>query len=146
MTTNMSNIKIRDLVKIHHTGKIEVQALRGLNLDITSGELVSIIGPSGSGKSTLLNIIGGLDKATAGNVTVGDKVVTSLSVRQLVDYRRKMVGHIFQNLNLIPTLTAQENIEFSMVVSGVSREKRRGRVKELLETVGLTDRAHHKPE
>jgi putative ABC transport system ATP-binding protein len=107
------NIKIRDLVKVHHTGKIEVQALRGLNLDISSGELISIIGPSGSGKSTLLNIIGGLDKATADTVQVGEKTVTNLSVRQLVDYRRKVVGHIFQNLNLIPTLTAQENIEFS---------------------------------
>ena len=140
------NIKIRDLVKVHHTGKIEVQALRGLNLDISSGELVSIIGPSGSGKTTLLNIIGGLDKATAGTVTVGEKTVTALSVRQLVDYRRKVVGHIFQNLNLIPTLTAQENIEFSMVASGVARGKRNQRVQELLKTVGLQDRAHHKPE
>jgi putative ABC transport system ATP-binding protein len=140
------NVKIRDLVKVHHTGKIEVQALRGLNLDISSGELVSIIGPSGSGKSTLLNIIGGLDKATAGTVTVGEKTVTSLSVRQLVDYRRKTVGHIFQNLNLIPTLTAEENIEFSMVASGVVRGKRKQRVKDLLATVGLEARAHHKPE
>jgi putative ABC transport system ATP-binding protein len=140
------NIKVKDLVKIHHTGKIEVQALRGLNLEIASGELVSIIGPSGSGKSTLLNIIGGLDKATAGSVTVGDKVVTSLSVRQLVDFRRKMVGHIFQNLNLIPTLTAQENIEFSMVASGVKRDKRKQRIQDLLNIVGLADRAHHKPE
>jgi putative ABC transport system ATP-binding protein len=140
------NIKIRDLVKIHHTGKIEVQALRGLNLDISSGELVSIIGPSGSGKSTLLNIIGGLDKATAGTVQVGEKTVTDLSVRQLVDYRRKIVGHIFQNLNLIPTLTAQENIEFSMVASGVPRGKRKQRVQELLKTVGLEARANHKPE
>ena len=122
---NGLNIKIRDLVKVHHTGKIEVQALRGLNLDISSGELVSIIGPSGSGKSTLLNIVGGLDKATAGTVQVGEKTVTALSVRQLVDYRRKMVGHIFQNLNLIPTLSAQENIEFSMVASGVARGKRK---------------------
>ena len=140
------NVKIRDLVKVHHTGKIEVQALRGLNLDISGGELVSIIGPSGSGKSTLLNIIGGLDKATAGTVQVGEKTVTGLSVRQLVDYRRKVVGHIFQNLNLIPTLTAQENIEFSMVASGVARNKRKQRVQELLTTVGLQDRAHHKPE
>jgi len=140
------NVKVRDLVKVHHTGKIEVQALRGLNLDIASGELVSIIGPSGSGKSTLLNIMGGLDKATAGSVQVGEKTVTNLSVRQLVDYRRKVVGHIFQNLNLIPTLTAQENIEFSMVASGVERGKRKQRVQELLTTVGLQDRAHHKPE
>jgi putative ABC transport system ATP-binding protein len=140
------NIKIRDLVKVHHTGKIEVQALRGLNLDISSGELVSIIGPSGSGKSTLLNIMGGLDQATAGTVQVGEKTVTDLSVRQLVDYRRKVVGHIFQNLNLIPTLSAQENIEFAMVASGVARSKRKKRVQELLTTVGLQDRAHHKPE
>ncbi len=140
------NVKIRDLVKVHRTGKIEVQALRGLNLDISSGELVSIIGPSGSGKSTLLNIIGGLDKATAGTVTVGDKTVTDLSVRQLVDYRRRMVGHIFQNLNLIPTLSAQENIEFSMVASGVNRGKRKQRVQELLKTVGLEGRAQHRPE
>ena len=143
---NGLNIKVRDLVKVHHTGKIEVQALRGLNLDIQPGELVSIIGPSGSGKSTLLNIIGGLDKATAGTVQVGEKTVTALSVRQLVDYRRKMVGHIFQNLNLIPTLTAKENIEFSMVASGVARGKRKQRVQELLKTVSLEDRAHHKPE
>jgi putative ABC transport system ATP-binding protein len=140
------NIKVRDLVKVHHTGKIEVQALRGLNLDVTPGELVSIIGPSGSGKSTLLNIIGGLDKATAGTVQVGEKTVTALSVRQLVDYRRKIVGHIFQNLNLIPTLSAQENIEFSMVASGVPRSKRKQRVQDLLTTVGLQARAHHKPE
>ena len=143
---NGLNIKIRDLVKVHHTGKIEVQALRGLNLDISAGELVSIIGPSGSGKSTLLNIVGGLDKATAGTVQVGEKTVTALSVRQLVDYRRKMVGHIFQNLNLIPTLSAQENIEFSMVASGVARGKRKQRVQELLKTVGLQERADHKPE
>jgi putative ABC transport system ATP-binding protein len=140
------NVKVRDLVKVHHIGKIEVQALRGLNLDISSGELISIIGPSGSGKTTLLNIIGGLDKATAGTVQVGEKTVTALSVRQLVDYRRKMVGTIFQNLNLIPTLTAKENIEFSMIASGVPRAKRKQRVQELLETIGLQDRAHHKPE
>jgi len=139
-------VKVRDLVKVHRTGKIEVQALRGLNVDIKAGELVAIIGPSGSGKTTLLNIVGGLDKATAGTVQVGDKTVTSMSVGELVDFRRKVVGHIFQNLNLIPTLTAEENIEFSMVAAGVSRGKRHERVKELLETVGLVDRAHHKPE
>jgi putative ABC transport system ATP-binding protein len=140
------NINIKDLVKVHRTGKIEVQALRGLNLNISAGELISIIGPSGSGKSTLLNIIGGLDKATAGIVKVGEHTITDFSVRQLVDYRRRTVGHIFQNLNLIPTLTAQENVEFSMVASGVKRGKRKERVQELLETVGLQDRAHHKPE
>lgn len=143
---NGLNVKVRDLVKVHHTGKIEVQALRGLSMDVEAGELIAIIGPSGSGKTTLLNIVGGLDTATAGTVQVGDTNVTSLSVTQLVDYRRKMVGHIFQTLNLIPTLTAEENVEFSMVASGVSRGKRRERVNELLDKVGLTDRAHHKPE
>ena len=143
---NGLDVKVRDLVKVHHTGKIEVQALRGLSMDVDAGEMIAIIGPSGSGKTTLLNIVGGLDTATAGTVQVGDTSVTSLSVTQLVNYRRKMVGHIFQTLNLIPTLTAEENVEFSMVASGVSRAKRKGRVSELLEKVGLTDRAGHKPE
>ena len=140
------DVNVRDLVKVHHTGKIEVQALRGLNAKIKAGELIAIIGPSGSGKTTLLNIVGGLDKATAGTVQVGETTVTALSVTQLVDFRRKMVGHIFQNLNLIPTLTAEENIEFSMVAAGVPRGERKSRVTDLLETVGLTERAHHKPE
>jgi len=143
---NGLNVKVRDLVKVHRTGKIEVQALRGLNMDVEAGEMIAIIGPSGSGKTTLLNIVGGLDTTTAGTVLVGDTNVTSLSVSQLVDYRRKMVGHIFQTLNLIPTLTAEENVEFSMVASGVSRRERSERVDELLDTVGLKDRAHHKPE
>jgi putative ABC transport system ATP-binding protein len=143
---NGLNVKVRDLVKVHHTGKIEVQALRGLSMDVEAGEMIAIIGPSGSGKTTLLNIAGGLDTATAGTVQVGDTNVTSLSITQLVDFRRKMVGHIFQTLNLIPTLTAEENVEFSMVASGISRGKRKERVNELLETVGLTDRAGHKPE
>ena len=140
------DVKVRDLVKVHRTGKIEVQALRGLSMDVKAGELIAIIGPSGSGKTTLLNIVGGLDTATAGSVQVGDTSVTLLSVTQLVNYRRKIVGHIFQTLNLIPTLTAKENIEFSMIASGVPRAKRKQRVQELLETVGLQDRAHHKPE
>jgi putative ABC transport system ATP-binding protein len=140
------DVKVRDLVKVHRTGKIEVQALRGLSMDVKAGELIAIIGPSGSGKTTLLNIVGGLDTATAGSVQVGDTSVTSLSITQLVDYRRKIVGHIFQTLNLIPTLTAKENIEFSMIASGVPRGKRKQRVQELLETVGLQDRVHHKPE
>ena len=140
------DVKVKDLVKVHRTGRIEVQALRGLNADIKAGELIAIIGPSGSGKTTLLNIVGGLDRATAGTVQVGDQTVTSMSVSQLVDFRRKIVGHIFQNLNLIPTLTAEENVEFSMVAAGVPRGERKARVAELLETVGLTERAHHKPE
>jgi putative ABC transport system ATP-binding protein len=143
---NGLDVVVRDLVKVHKTGKIEVQALRGLSMKIKAGELIAIIGPSGSGKTTLLNIVGGLDDATAGTVLVGDTNVTTQTVTQLVDFRRNMVGHIFQTLNLIPTLTAKENIEFAMVASGVSRKTRKERVEELLEIVGLTDRARHKPE
>ncbi|MDI6690966.1 MAG: ABC transporter ATP-binding protein [Candidatus Bathyarchaeota archaeon] len=140
------DIKIRDLVKVYRLGKIEVQALRGLSMEVKAGELISIIGPSGSGKTTLLNIVGGLDQATAGKVQVGETEVTALLTPQLVDYRRKIVGHIFQTLNLIPTLTAAENIELPMIALGVPRSKRAERIRELLEIVGLTDRAHHKPE
>lgn len=143
---NSMNIKIENLVKVYKTGKIEVQALRGVNLDIDQGELVAIIGPSGSGKTTLLNVIGALDEATAGSVRVGDLEVTSLSVTQLVDYRRKTVGHIFQTLNLIPTLTAEENIELPMIALGVSRGKRKQRTQELLSTVSLAERAQHRPD
>lgn len=141
-----TEIKIRSLVKVYKTGKIEVQALRGVNLDINGGELVAIIGPSGSGKTTLLNVIGALDEATAGSVKVGEVEVTSLSITQLVDYRRKTVGHIFQTLNLIPTLTAEENIELPMIALGVSRGKRKQRVRELLDEVGLGERAQHRPD
>jgi len=115
-------------------------------MDVKAGELIAVIGPSGSGKTTLLNIIGGLDQATAGMVQVGDTLVTALSTTQLVEYRRKTVGHIFQTLNLIPTLTAAENVELPMIALGVPRKKKTERVRELLEIVGLIDRADHKPE
>jgi putative ABC transport system ATP-binding protein len=136
----------KDLIKIYRLGNVEVQALRGLNMEVKEGEIVAIVGPSGSGKTTLLNIVGGLDRATGGYVQVGDIVVTALQTSQRVDYRRKTVGHIFQALNLIPTLTAAENVELPMIALGVPRENRAKRVKELLEIVGLTERAHHKPE
>jgi putative ABC transport system ATP-binding protein len=139
-------IKIKDLVRVYRLGKVEVQALRGLNMNVNAGEIISIIGPSGSGKTTLLNIMGGLDLATAGSVQVGNIDVTALSTKDLVEYRRKTVGHIFQTLNLIPTLTAAENIELPMIASGAPRGTRTKRVQELLKVVGLTERAPHKPE
>jgi len=141
-----AEITVKDLIKVYRLGKVEVQALRGLSMSVKEGEVVSIIGPSGSGKTTLLNIIGGLDTATAGSIVVGDTQVTALSTSQLVDYRRKTVGHIFQTLNLIPTLTAAENVELPMIAMGAGRSKRKERVQELLEIVGLTQRAHHKPD
>ena len=141
-----AEIVVKDLIKVYCLGKVEVQALRGLSMSVKEGEVVSIIGPSGSGKTTLLNIMGGLDIATAGSVVVGGAEVTALSASQLIDYRRKTVGHIFQTLNLIPTLTAAENVELPMIALGVGRSKRKERVKELLEIVGLTPRADHKPD
>jgi len=137
---------VKDLIRIYRLGNVEVQALRGLSMDVNEGEMVSIIGPSGSGKTTLLNIVGGLDQATGGHAQVGAITVTALHPSQLVDYRRKTVGHIFQTLNLIPTLTAAENIELPMIALGVSRGTRVKRVKDLLQIIGLTDRASHKPE
>ena len=139
-------VLVKDLIRVYRLGNVEVQALRGLSMEVKEGEMVSVIGPSGSGKTTLLNIIGGLDQATAGYVQVGDVVVTTLKPSHLIDFRRKSVGHIFQTLNLIPTLTAAENVELSMIAMGTSRGSRRKRVKQLLETVGLTERANHKPD
>lgn len=136
----------KDLIKVYRLGNVEIQALRGLSTSVKEGEMVSIIGPSGSGKTTLLNIIGGLDKATAGSVHVGDTEVTNLSTSRLIEFRRRTVGHIFQALNLIPTLTAAENVELPMIAMGAPRSKRSERVKNLLEVVGLTERANHKPD
>jgi putative ABC transport system ATP-binding protein len=107
--------------------------------------MISIIGPSGSGKTTLLNIIGGLDKATAGSVKVFDTDLMNMSTTDLVNFRREIVGHVFQNMNLISTLTAAENIELPMVALGIKADERKRRIDELLEVVGLKDRKDHKP-
>jgi putative ABC transport system ATP-binding protein len=139
-------VTIDSLVRAYKLGRLEVQALRGLSLKVEEGRMVSIIGPSGSGKTTLLNILGGLDRATAGTVTVGDITVTSLAPSQLVGYRREIVGHIFQALNLIPTLTAEENVELPMMAAGAPRSTRSSKTRELLNTVGLLDRKDHKPD
>ena len=142
----MAFIEVEDLVRVYRMGQVEVRALRGLNLSVNEGELVSVMGPSGSGKTTLLNILGGLDRSTAGQAKVGDVDLTFLSRKQLVMYRRNVVGHIFQTLNLIPTLSAAENVSLPMIIAQVPRSERRERVDELLEVVQLSDRAHHKPD
>jgi putative ABC transport system ATP-binding protein len=138
-------VEVNDLVKIYSLGNLEVQALRGLDLTIVEGEMVALIGPSGSGKTTLLNIIGGLDKASAGSVKVFNQELTRLSSGDLVNYRRNTVGHVFQTMNLIPTLTAAENVELPMVALGISRNERIKRVEDLIDVVGLRDRMSHKP-
>lgn len=137
---------VKDLIRVYRLGDVEVQALRGLSMEIKEAEMVSVIGPSGSGKTTLLNIVGGIDQATAGLVQVGDVTVTTLQPSELVDFRRRNVGHIFQTLNLISTLTAAENIELPMMSIGASRKLRHERVRQLLEVVGLTGRVSHKPD
>lgn len=139
-------VEVDSLVKAYKLGKVEVQALRGLSLKVGAGQIVSIIGPSGSGKTTLLNILGGLDRATAGNVRVGNTILTSLPPSELVQYRRDIVGHIFQTLNLIPTLTAAENVELPMMAAGIPSSQRHSRIKELLGVVGLAERRDHKPD
>src|SRR5260370_24891642 len=117
------------LVKAYKLGRIEVQALRGLSLKVEAGRMVSIIGRSGSGKTTLLNILGGLDRATAGTVTVGDTILTELAPAELVRYRQDIVGDIFHALNLIPSLTTEENVELPMMAAGVPRSTRLSRTK-----------------
>ncbi len=142
----MAYIEVKDLVRVYRMGDVEVRALRGLNMSVREGELISVMGPSGSGKTTLLNILGGLDRSTAGEAKVGDVDVTFLDRRQLVMYRRRVVGHIFQTLNLVPTLSAAENVALPMIVNRIPRRDRASRIDELLETVQLTDRRKHKPD
>ncbi len=141
-----SYIEAKDLVKVFKMGNVEVQALRGLSIQIEEGEMVAIIGPSGSGKTTLLNIIGGLTKATAGQSFVAGKEITNFSNAELGFLRQKAVGHIFQTLNLIPTLTAFENVELPMLAIKMPAAQRKKRAEELLTTVGLALRMKHKPD
>jgi putative ABC transport system ATP-binding protein len=134
-----------NLVKIYKVENLEVVALQGLDLAVAPGELVGIIGASGSGKSTLMNILGGLDRPSAGRVWVGGRNLLELSDSALTDYRRTQAGFVWQQgaRNLIPYLTAQENIELPLVLAGVPAQKSRGRATDLLEAVGLTERRHH---
>lgn len=142
----MTFISCTDVVKVYRLGQVEISALRGLSLTVEKGEIIAIMGPSGSGKTTLLNIVGGLDRATAGTVMVGDVSLGFTPIPQLVNYRRKVVGHIFQTLNLIPTLTAKENVELPMIANKVGRGERDARAEELLSIVDLADRMRHKPD
>ncbi len=139
-------IQADDLVKVYRLGNVEVQALRGLSMQVSQGEMVAIVGASGSGKTTLLNILGGITRATAGNTVVAGYDVTNANAVQLVALRREIVGHIFQELNLIPTLTAYENVELPMLAAKVDGSRRKARVEELLSIVGLADRMKHKPD
>lgn len=142
----MGDIVISNLIKVYRTGKSEVIALRGLDCIIKGGEVLAIMGPSGCGKTTLLNIIGGLDRPTAGSVIVDGVNVADLSDAELVKHRRETVGIVFQFFNLVPTLTAVENIELPMRLAGRNRGHMKKRTEELLRLVGMEHRAHHKPD
>jgi putative ABC transport system ATP-binding protein len=133
-----------NLKKTYLLGKVPVEALRGLNLKVESGDFLAILGPSGSGKSTLLNLIGALDKPTEGKMLIEGVEVSTLNDNQLADLRRR-VGFVFQFFNLIPRFTARENVELSMSIADTGRAERRKRAEALLETVGLKERMNHKP-
>jgi putative ABC transport system ATP-binding protein len=138
-------IEMRSIRKIYDTGKVKVEALKGIDLAVTPGEFVAIVGPSGSGKSTLMNLIGCLDTPTDGRYRLGGEDVAKLDRDQLADARNRRVGFVFQGFNLLPQITAFENVEMPLVFGGVSVRERRERVAELLGKVGLGDRMDHKP-
>jgi putative ABC transport system ATP-binding protein len=133
-----------DLKKTYMLGKVPVEALHDINLKVMPGEFVSILGPSGSGKSTLLNLIGALDKPSSGKMIIDGTDLSTLNDDQLTDVRRK-IGFVFQFFNLIPRLTAMDNVELSMSIANMPKAQRRAHAIELLETVGLKDRMNHKP-
>ena len=133
-----------DLKKTYMLGKVPVEALRGVNLKVEAGDFVSILGPSGSGKSTMLNLIGALDKPTSGTMLIDGVDISKLNDNLLADLRRR-IGFVFQFFNLIPRLTAKDNVELSMAIADMNKNERKRRAVELLETVGLKDRVNHKP-
>lgn len=139
-------VMVEELIKVYKSGKLEVTALRGVSTSIKRGEIVAIIGPSGCGKTTLLNIIGGLDDATAGKVFVDGKNIRNMKEEKLVQFRRKTVGFIFQNFNLIPSLTARQNIELPMRLNKLPMDTRKERITKLFKSIGLEDRMDHRPE
>ena len=138
-------VKIRELTKVYAQGDIQVTALDRITLDIAAGEFLSLMGPSGSGKSTLLHIIAGVDRPTSGECLVQGVDVTKLNESQLADWRNQNVGFIFQTFNLIPVLTAAENVELPLLLTQLDRRQRRQQVETALEVVGLADRAKHLP-
>jgi len=138
-------VRLEGVTKVYRMGKVEVQALRGVNLSVKRGEFIAILGPSGSGKSTLLNMIGCLDKPTSGKVFIDGKDTSRLNENELAALRREKIGFVFQQFNLIHTLNALENVALPMLFAGIRRAERMKRAKNLLEKVGLSHRIYHKP-
>ncbi len=140
-----SLIRVRGLNKKYQRGSEEVHVLQGLNLGVDAGDFVAFMGPSGSGKTTLLNLLGGLDLPSAGSITVADDEITRMSARKLTAWRARHVGFVFQMYNLIPVLTAFQNVELPLLLTGLSRAERRRHVETALTVVGLPDRMDHYP-
>ena len=138
-------VRTKEVRKVYQMGKVEVEALRGINLEVRSGEYLSIMGPSGSGKTTLFNMIGALDKPTSGRVYINDVDVAQLDAYELAWLRCRMIGYVFQTFNIIPVLTALENVTLPMIFAGMNTDEARDKGMMLLEKVGLQDRWSHKP-
>lgn len=142
----MEVAKAANATRFFKIGEIETKALRGVDLTIQNGEFTALVGPSGSGKTTLLQLIGLLDQPTSGSVFINGKEATGLSRDKRADLRKGAIGFVFQFFALIPTLNAFENVEMPLLLNNVKASERRARVNEMLEAVGLTDRAHHRPD
>jgi putative ABC transport system ATP-binding protein len=140
-----SLVRVRGLDKKYQRGSEEIHVLQSLNLDVDAGDFVAFMGPSGSGKTTLLNLLGGLDLPTAGTITVAGDEITHLSGSKLTQWRARHVGFVFQMYNLIPVLTAFQNVELPLLLTKLSKAERRRHVEVALEVVGLKDRMHHFP-
>jgi len=142
----MEVAKLTDVTRIYKIGEVETRALNGVSLTINDGEFTSLVGPSGSGKTTLLQLIGCLDQPTSGKVVIAGKDATDLNRNQRADLRKGTIGFVFQFFALIPTLTAYENVEMPLLLNGKSVAERKKHVMELLSSVDMTDRAHHRPD
>lgn len=141
----MGIIEVKDVKKIYKNGKIEVEALKGINFSVEKGEFVSIMGSSGCGKSTMMNILGCLDTLSVGKYILDGEDVSKISGKKLAFVRNKKIGFVFQSFNLLPKLSALQNVELPMVYAGISREERRKKALHSLDIVGLLGREHHKP-
>ncbi|TFG94025.1 ABC transporter ATP-binding protein, partial [Candidatus Thorarchaeota archaeon] len=143
---NDNIIDLQSVSRVYTMGEIEVHALRGVSLGIKRGQAIGIMGPSGSGKTTLLNLIGALDRPTQGRVIIDNVDITNMTEGELTNVRRDKISYVFQFFNLLPVLTAYENVELPLLIAGVDEDARKERVDHLISLVGLAERAEHRPD